>query len=104
RPPLARDARYVAFESLAGTLVAGDTNGALDVFVRDLLGGTTERASLALAGAQANAGSSAPSLHAHGRRVAFQSLATNLVAGDTNGCADTFVRDRLTGATERANV
>jgi Tol biopolymer transport system component len=104
RPSISADGRYVAFESLADNLVALDTNGALDVFVRDLVLGTTERASVDFAGVQANAGSSAPSLSADGRTIAFQSLATNLVPGDGNGCADTFVRDRVSGAIERANV
>jgi hypothetical protein len=36
--------------------------------------------------------------------VAFDSLATNLVPGDTNGTWDVFVRDRQTGSTERVSV
>jgi len=36
--------------------------------------------------------------------VAFDSAATNLVAGDTNDTHDVFVRDRQTGRTMRVSV
>ncbi len=93
-PWISADGRYVSFESNATNLVAGDTNGATDVFVRDLLSGTTERVSLATGGAQGNADSTWSFVSAGGRYVAFQSDATNLVTGDTNGVTDVFVRDR----------
>ena len=86
------DGRYVAFD-VATNLVAG-TNGSPDVFVHDRQTGVTERLSLARDGAQGNANTSEPSLSADGRYVAFQSAATNLVPGDTNGQQDVFVRDR----------
>ncbi|MCC6178287.1 MAG: PD40 domain-containing protein [Chloroflexi bacterium] len=101
---LSADGRYVAFMSFATNLVAGDTNGLVDVFVRDRQMGTTERVSVASSGSQANNMSDAPALSADGRYVAFMSFATNLVAGDTNGMADVFVRDRQTGTTERVSV
>jgi len=103
-PALSADGRFVAFSSLATDLVAGDTNGVADIFVRDRLTGTTERVSVAADGTQANQESRRPALSADGRHVAFYSLATNLVAGGTNGVADLFVRDRVTGAIERVNV
>ncbi len=100
------DGRFVVFHSWSSNLVAGDTNVAGDIFVRDLLAGTTERVSLDSAGAQGNAesGSYPPSISAGGRFVAFESLSTNLVAGDTNACGDVFVHDRLSGTTERVSV
>src|SRR5437016_7692670 len=101
---LSADGRFVAFQSDATNLVAGDTNGATDVFVRDRQTGMTERVSVASDGTQANNVSSSPALSADGRFVAFQSDATNLVAGDTNGATDVFVHDRQTGATERVSV
>jgi Tol biopolymer transport system component len=96
--------RYVAFGSRATNLVAGDTNGVSDVFVRDLVLGTTERVSLDSAGNEGDGSSFHPALSADGRFVAFTSYATNLVPGDTNGLYDTFVRDRATGITERVSV
>src|SRR3989442_1497918 len=97
---LSADGRFVAFQSDATNLAPGDTNGATDVFVRDRQTGMTERVSVASDGTQANNASSYPALSADGRFVAFQSDATNLVAGDTNGATDVFVHDRQTCATE----
>lgn len=98
------DGRRVAFVSLASTLVAGDTNDAFDVFVRDLPSGETTRVSTGPGGAQANGGSGVPSLSGDGRYVAFHSIASNLVAGDTNDSFDVFVHDTLTGETERVST
>ena len=97
------DGRFVAFDSYASNLVAGDTNGKLDVFVRDLVNATTERVSIDSAEAQGSKDSFNGSLSFDGRFVAFLSSSL-LVAGDTNGHRDVFVRDRLNGTTERASV
>src|SRR5438445_720745 len=107
---LSADGRFVAFDSAATDLVAGDTNGVSDVFVHDRQTGTTERVSVASDGAQGNGSSGLvtfafpPALSADGRFVAFVSFATNLVASDTNGATDVFVHDRQTGTTERVSV
>jgi Tol biopolymer transport system component len=111
-PAISADGRYIAFPSERSDLVPGDTNGRTDIFVRDLQTDTTERVSLTSAGAQATSPTgrddemffSPPAISADGRYVAFDSLATDLVPGDTNGAADIFVRDRLMGTTERASV
>jgi Tol biopolymer transport system component len=100
-PAISGAGQFVAFSSAATNLVPGDGNGKVDVFVRDRAGGTTERVSLAGVGTEANGASGAPSISADGRLVAFHSLATNLVSGDTNMVSDIFVRDRLTQSTER---
>jgi len=101
---ISADGRYVAFHSIATNLATGDTNGVADIFVRDRLNATTERVSLSSSGAQGDGASINPSISGDGRYVAFQSTATNLVPGDTNGVSDIFVRDRTTGATVRASV
>ena len=98
------DGRYVAFSSDASDLVTGDTNSARDIFVRDRVAGTIERVSVATGGGEANSGSDFPCISGDGRFVAFQSTASNLVAGDTNGVLDVFVHDRQTGTTERVSV
>ena len=108
-PAISADGRYVAFQSFASTLVRGDTNGLTDVFVRDLATGRTTRVSLTSRGRQARCTigyceSTEPVLSAHGRYVAFQSSATNLVPHDTNRLGDVFVRDRRTGETTRVSV
>jgi hypothetical protein len=101
---ISADGRFVAFSSPATNLVASDTNAKADVFVRDRLNGTTERVSVNSAEAQGNGDSANPTLSDDGRFVSFSSYATNLVAGDTNNYIDSFVRDRLSGTTERVNV
>jgi Tol biopolymer transport system component len=101
---MSRDGRYTAFVSDAQNLVAGDTNGAPDVFVRDRVAGTTTRVSVATGGGQGNGRSDLPSISRDGRYVAFFSEATNLVTGDTNGRSDVFVRDLVAGSTRRVSV
>ncbi len=108
---ISADGRYVAFLSAATNLVPGDTNGIVDVFVRDRVDGATERVSVASDGAQATQTSSPiptsswyPAISADGRFVAFPSNAANLVPGDTNASTDVFVHDRATGTTERVSV
>ncbi len=103
-PSITDDGRSVAFFGGSDNLVPGDTNDAMDVFVRDRASGTTARASVSTAGAQGNDHSQAPVISPDGRYVAFESDATNFVAGDTNGCTDVFVRDRASGTTERVSV
>jgi Tol biopolymer transport system component len=109
RPTISADGRYVAFTSGASNLVRHDTNRLGDVFVRDLATGKTTRVSLTSRGRQArcNLGScesNGPALSAHGRFVAFESSATNLVPHDTNRLFDVFVRDRRAGKTTRVSV
>jgi len=103
-PAVSADGVVVAFDSEATNLVGGDTNGALDVFVRDRATGRTERVSVSSKGKQGNSGSSGPAVSGDGRFVAFSSGAINLVVGDTNGRNDIFVHDRLTGVTTRVSV
>jgi Tol biopolymer transport system component len=104
RPAIDFDGGTVAYDSSATNLVPGDTNHALDVFVWDRRTNTTSRASVTPDGHQANGFSDTPSLSADGRYVSFVSIASNLVPGDTNNVEDIFVRDLVTGATERVSV
>lgn len=66
--------------------------------------GAVERISVATGGGQGNSQSRYPALSANGRYVVFLSDATNLVAGDTNGVSDVFLRDRVLGTTTRVSV
>ncbi|MGP0593888.1 FG-GAP-like repeat-containing protein [Nitrospira sp. T9] len=103
-PALSADGRFVAFHSFANNLVPGDTNGVLDVFVHDRQSGATTRVSVATGAIQGNNTSRAGFLSASGGLVAFESDATNLVPGDTNGVRDLFIHDRQTGVTTRVSV
>jgi len=104
RSSISADGRYVAFRSNGSSLVAGDTNGKSDIFVHDRQTGITERVSVDSSGVQTNGYSNYPSISADGRYVAFESDASNLVSGDTNGIWDIFIHDRQTGLTRRASV
>jgi flagellin-like hook-associated protein FlgL len=102
---ISADGRFVAFESFATNLVAGDTNGVYDAFIKDTVTGVTTRVSTDSSGNQATGGYSlVRAISADGRFVAFESAATNLVAGDTNGQQDAFIKDTLTGVTTRIST
>jgi len=99
------DGRYVAFKSLAENLVANDGNGAADFFRHDTQSGTTIRVSVDTSGtAGSGNGFAPPSISADGRYIAFESGATDLVIGDTNGQSDIFLRDTLNNTTLRISV
>jgi hypothetical protein len=98
------DGRYVLFRSSATNLVAGDTNGLDDLFVRDCTGLTTKRVSLSSAGVQTNDISYMGKISNDGRYVVFSSAASTLVAGDTNVAEDVFIRDRTLNTTARLSV
>jgi Tol biopolymer transport system component len=108
------DGRYVAFTSLASNLVARDTNGVEDVFLRDRDADhdgvfdepgavRTSRVSVGAA-RQANGLSTRCAVSRRGAFIAFLSDASNLVAGDTNGQFDVFVRSRATHETTRVDL
>lgn len=103
-PAISADGRKVAFVSSANNLVVGDTNNTADVFVVDIATRTTNRVSVSTGRAQANLLSSAPAINSNGSRVAFESLATNLVSRDTNDVRDVFVRDLATARTYRVSI
>src|SRR5215472_8796746 len=103
RPSIDSDCTCVAFSSNATNLVMGDTNGLADVFVRDLAAQTTELASVGMDG-PANGASSFTSVSGDCSKVAFQSVANNLVPDDNNGLSDIFVFDRGSGTTTRVSV
>jgi Tol biopolymer transport system component len=99
RPAISADGRRVAFDLPAAGLVAGDRNGARDVFVRDTVRGRTRLVSVARGGGVGNATSRAAAISADGRVVAFESSASDLVAGDDDGVRDVFVRNVRAGTT-----
>jgi Tol biopolymer transport system component len=101
---MSANGRYIVFASTASNLVDGDTNHASDVFLHDQASGVTTRLSVSRSGRQANGPSAMPAISADGRYVAFQSFASNLVRGDTNGLTDAFVRDLATGKTTRVSL
>ncbi|MDH6624995.1 Tol biopolymer transport system component [Streptomyces sp. LBL] len=102
---LSPDGRYALYASEWPEIVPGDTNDKRDVFAKDLVTRATRRLTLAYDGSEPNdhsAGGAA--LSADNRHVVFTSSADNLVPGDTNGVADAFVRDLVTGEVQRVDV
>jgi Tol biopolymer transport system component len=93
-PSISAHGRFVAFNSTASNLAAGDTNRSNDVFVRDTVNHTTQLVSVNLRGRSGNADSRLPAISADGRSVVFVSIASDLVRHDTNNDRDVFVRDR----------
>lgn len=91
--PLSRDGRYVAFASLATDLVAGDTNGFQDIFVRDLLTNTTRRATFGYTGVQVNDDCFVPWFSGDGRYLTYTCEGPNPVPSDANGRRDIFTVD-----------
>jgi Tol biopolymer transport system component len=102
---ISADGRFVGFGSQAPNLVPGDTNGVVDVFLRDRMLETTQRISVSSDGTQADQPSHAvPLINANGRIIGFSAQATNLVPNDTNAWFDMFVRDVTSGVTTRISV
>jgi WD40-like Beta Propeller Repeat len=108
------DGRFVVFTSRA-PLVPGDTvlctiapettpGNCADVYLRDRQTNQTIRLSEAAGGASADGPSGHPRISSDGRWIAFDSAATNLVAGDTNGVSDVFLLDRTAGTLSRISV
>ncbi len=97
-PLVSSDGRYVAFTTDATNLAPVDANGsAFDVFVQDTLQNSLNLVSVSSQGVQGNGASVLRSMTGDGRFVVFSSTSSNLVANDSNGVEDVFVRDRLNG-------
>ncbi len=118
-PEINADGRLITFYSSASEIVingqtfAGSPNGQNQIFVFDRVADKLQLVSVSSQGDAGDGSSGAitqdgqdwpASISADGRYVVFQSDATNLVAGDTNQTSDIFVRDLLTGTTERVSV
>ncbi|MEV0388938.1 S8 family serine peptidase [Nonomuraea sp. NPDC050643] len=104
-PELSGDGSVVVFASPASNLGEDeDTNGELDIFATDLRTRVTKRISVPSGGGQGDAFSLSPTISQDGRFAGFNSGATNLVPGDTNGQTDAFVHDRQSGTTEMVSV
>jgi Tol biopolymer transport system component len=100
---ISANGEFAFFQSAASDLIAGDTNAAADVFVRDTISNTTTLVSVSTNGTVGNGVSREAAITPDGRYVAFVSAASNLVAADTNGIPDVFVRDLQLGTTVLAS-
>ncbi len=104
-PSISADGSCIAFYSLANNLTSSaDTNGVADILCRDMAASHIELVSRNSGGTVGDGPSGAPSISADGNCVAFESTATNLVPGDTNGIQDVFVRNRALATIERVSI
>jgi Tol biopolymer transport system component len=109
-PSVSADGRYVAFASSSSDVVEGDTNGQLDVFVRDMQTGVTRLASASSTGVQGDQLSGfsgtagARAISDDGRYVVFNSAATTFVPEPNNGKQQIYRKDMTTGALVRVSV
>jgi len=107
---ISADGRFVSFASQGSDFVDGDTNGLLDIFLRDMNSGTTAMVSASQTGAPADLGAIVNNVAGKreisddGRYVAFTSSATNLVPTPNNGKSQVYVKDMATGLVTRASV
>jgi flagellin-like hook-associated protein FlgL len=102
-PAFSADGRYVVFQSSATNLVAGVADGNGHIFMKDRLTGQISVVDTSSSGQLGNASASSATVSADGRYVAYSTTASNLVAGDTDGVSDVFVKDLQTGQVVRAS-
>ncbi len=96
-PDLSGTGRYLVFESDTSNYAAGGSTAQTDIFLKDLQTGTLTRVSTSLSNADGNGESINAKVSADGDFVVFQSTASNLTTGDTNGQSDIFLWSRSTG-------
>ncbi len=101
---LSADGRWVAFSSSSYNLTDEDQSPVEDIFVHDLETGALAILSTVAVGESQDGDSRAPRITADGAQVVWESMATNLVAGDTNDAADIFLRPRGGGAIVRLSL
>lgn len=101
---ISTNGQFIAFENSASDLVANDTNNVADIFLRDAVSNTTTLISASTNGTSANGVSRSAVMTPDGRYVAFVSVASNLIANDTNNIADIFLRDTWSNTTALVSV
>jgi len=104
-PSISADGHCIVFTSTATDLVSGANNAAIEqIFVRDLITGTTTLVSVNGGGTGGNDASNDAFISANGRYVVFDSAASDLVANDNNNTVDVFERDLLNQTTALVSV
>jgi Tol biopolymer transport system component len=103
-PVVSGNGDEVAFTSSATNLVPGDTSSSPQVFVRNLLTGTTTLVSAAAGGGPGNGWASNPSINTNGRYISFDSASTNLARAGTSSVPQVYLRDTSAGTTRLISV
>ena len=110
-PAISGNGQFVAFVSEATNLTRDVVRRGAQIYVHDLLSGTTELITRTRAGRPGNGNSLRPALSHDGQRLAYQSLASDLLCddkckagqADINLLWDVYLHDRGTGQTLRAS-
>jgi hypothetical protein len=97
RTSISHDGRYVSWWTRSALYLPSDTNGMVDVYVRDRQAGVTELVSSTSSGVPGNGESNGGDMSPDGRYIVYTSTSTDLVPGDTNGQHDIFLVDRRRG-------
>ena len=103
-PAVSADGRFVAFVTSDPVYSVSHAAGPAEVVVADIDDGTFRVASTSATGIAGNGQSRAPALSADGRFITFASDASNLVINDSNGVADVFRKDLVTGRIVRVDT
>lgn len=101
---LSTDGRFVVFNSSAFDIAPNDSNGRIDVFIRDRSTGLNARASVSSQNTEGSQDCLGATISLDGRWVAFETSAPDLVGNDTNNANDIFLRDSVLGTTIRISV
>ncbi|TXI44780.1 matrixin family metalloprotease [Methylophilus sp.] len=101
---ISTDGNLVAFESSATNLLPTNDNAYVDIFLKNMTTGAIQRVSTSATGIEGNGNSENASISADGRYVLFESRASNLIANDTNGASDIFIKDLQTSAIQRVST
>jgi Tol biopolymer transport system component len=104
-PAISNHGGFITFESSAKNLVPGGSDGKLHVFFRDEHSGKTVQVDVSSSGKSANVGvgvlidayTQSLAMSSDGRVAAFESPATNLVPGQTDGNDAVYLRGPLHG-------
>lgn len=108
-PAISQDGTFVAFQSFSQNLITGFsyTASTTNVYRQTIPTAVNSTVISSISTTALTAGdgnSTTPDISANGRYVVFDSLATTLVASDTNTQRDIFLRDHTAASTTRINV
>ncbi|MCK6481802.1 MAG: hypothetical protein HUU06_10245 [Planctomycetaceae bacterium] len=103
-PSISSNGKYVVYYSYATNLGAGASGAVSNIYLHDVKKGTTTLITRSTTGGEPNDDSLDPVVSASGKIVAFDSYATNLVSGDTNGQSDVFLVDLKKGTKTRVSL
>lgn len=109
RAAVSASGRFVVFESTSSDLISGDTNGAFDIYERDMslapgAPGAMKRISVRPNGSQTQGASTRPTVNGDGNLVAYATNDNLVVPNDTNATRDVVLRNVSAGTNTAISV